>query len=301
MRLLASMVASGALFCASPSAQAPGADLRTRLTQDTAALAQASDHDPVAQRLLAEITDAQHQGGMEREAYEAARALGDWAFANSQWDIARPAWAAAAALTSAPLARGQALYAEGAAIVVHDTRGARPHLTDQDAETAMRAFDQAKMTLAQVAFSTQPSATLTPEQVAFAQAAAWDGIVRVKFADARRKLPPGYREDRLNFGPIDDNRPPCPVSLDHDPMPNYPSDALSEFGVAEVILWIDFDQGGLSSNIRVAAGVGGDAFIEAMRRVVGQWHATANLSANCQLLSPRLERIDFRQRYFEDQ
>lgn len=84
-------------------------------------------------------------------------------------------------------------------------------------------------------------------------------------------------------------------------MPNYPTESLSEFGVGEVILWIDFDQGGHSSNIRVAAGVGGDAFIDAMRRVVGQWHATAALGPNCQLLNPRLQRIDFRQRYFEDQ
>jgi hypothetical protein len=268
-----------------------------RLGEAEAALANAGPRDQAPQRLLAAIREAQAQGGMERAGYGAARALADWSFAHNRYDIARPAWRAAADLSAGadkpPLARGQALYAEAASIVIVSSEGSRPHLSNDDARNALLDLREALFLIFPLTRNSDPAAALTEADISYAQARAWQALIRIKFNDARRDLPRLPPPAQSMSAPSSASLPPCAVSLDHQPLPEYPIDALNQFGVGVVVVWIDFAPDGHSARLRLAAGVGAPSFLNATEQVLAQWNATQARSPACTFVTPYVTTVNF--------
>jgi hypothetical protein len=278
MRFFAGVLAVLA-FSAAASAQAPP-DLRTQLAQGQAALQNAGPHDPVADGLLIALSEAEAYPDMAHDAYPVALKLGQWGLAQHRYDVARRAWDTAANLSSGAddhdAARADALTQEAAAIVLSSVRGGQAYLGSDDARDALIALREA-MHLAYAGPRTDPAPPATPAERRWGQARAWQNIIYAALADEGRRTPTlgPYRGDTTAQAPASDN-PTCAISLDHT-SPQYPRDALEEFGMGDVVVLITFKPDGQSLKLEIVGAVGGDAFVASVRSVIGQWSASQNL------------------------
>ncbi len=190
-----------------------------------------------------------------------------------------------------PIARSRALVDQGAGLIVRAGQRTRPRLTNAEARAAFQAFADVKSLLAQSAHVRSGDDSLTPSQLIYAEATAWDALIRVKFSDARRDIPIAFRNHRVDEAPSGLHY--CRINMDARPLPDYPDDALNEFGVGVVTLLIEFDPQGHSTRIQVAYAVGGQSFRDAVQEVVGRWHATAQNDGSCAIPELFFNSVDF--------
>jgi hypothetical protein len=258
-------------------------------------------------RLVAAIEEAEKRTQFLADAYAAAVTLGDWTTAHEEFEDSRAAWAAAARLaptgSSDPdFALGRAKLGEGVAIVLSgiNTPRSGPSMRNDSksrasaaAHAADSAFTEAQRLLRRHAFPRDEPASLTPGQIVFAQAMAWQGALRARLDSQDEKLRDPVPMDG---GPavVRGAAPPCEYARIGD-LPGYPAVAFNRLGAGAVVVHTLFGADGSVIRSEIAAGVPPGAFVDAIRREVGDWRYErwSGSPPNCDLSGSRYIVIRF--------
>lgn len=266
----------------------------------------AADVHAGVERLSAAIEEAEKRKQFLAEAYTAAVTLGDWTTMHDEFDVSRDAWVAAGRLAEsssndADFARGRAKLGEGVAIVlsgVNRPRGASMRNEAKSfagplAHEADGAFSEAQRLLRRHAFPAGEPSTLTPGQVVFAQAMAWQGALRARLESQDEKL----RDPQpINGSPstVAGGQPACIYERIGD-LPGYPPIALNRLGAGAVVVHTLFAADGSVVRSEIAAGVPPGAFVDAMRRAAFDWkyQRWPGSPPNCDLAGSRYIMVRF--------
>jgi hypothetical protein len=235
-------------------------------------------------RLADAIAAAEVDAALATEAYDAAIALGQWAFEEQDYAIAQSAWATAkklAAATSDPTySRATALIGEGASIFLKSANprevqtGSRiTKISTPDAQAASDAFAAAQALLMPAAYAPiPPGAALTAGQAAFAQAMAWQGALYARVETLNEPLPVPPSTFGLQDIPPFDRRGQCVMTgMNTGPEIEYPTEALFRYGVGAVVAHFALDADGSVRARTIAASVPPGPLAEAVERTLDHW------------------------------
>ena len=141
---------------------------------------------------------------------------------------------------------------------------------------------------------------LTTAQQAYAEARAWQSVLRAKVSSDGRQLPRDQeaQSDADGFTELrsaDPTRPRCLFQLSTRPMPEYPDQQLSRSAVAGVVLRLRIDAAGRVAESDTVARVGDEAFSRALERTAPRWSVTVRTDspADCRMESILLVPVSF--------
>lgn len=239
-------------------------------------------------RLVAAIEAAERAGGFEAERYDAGAALGQWAIEQRRFALGAQGYEVALRASAGEeegqiIARARAHVGRGIALLMADrgrqfgtqrgASGQATRLLDRPSEEAPRAMAEAVRLIEPLARRAPQDATLMRAQSTFASATAWHYVVVSWFASMGWDLPTDTREVRggLTFDLANDGRPACAFGVVARPEPDYPEEALMDFGVGAVVLRTVTNASGEVEDMRAIAGAGGQEFIDAVEAASGRW------------------------------
>jgi tetratricopeptide (TPR) repeat protein len=248
------------------------------------------------------------------EAYDAAVELGAYAFDTRQYGVSHDAWRAAVQL--APAATNNSRVLAAAAQIGQAGAGIMQRATTTDgARAGVNAAGRTPNTYAaygdllvdamddlhDVAMQAAPDDGLTLAQNLYGQAMAWRGVVQAKLASDRVDDRPPGREPRktaLEIGAARFEGTPCVVQLVAEPPPRFPNEIASEGGVGSVVLKLKSDAQGAIERVQPAGAVGGQAFVDAVVAVAGEWRYDkgAGSPAGCRMQMERFVPVIYRYR-----
>ncbi|HUQ53119.1 MAG TPA: hypothetical protein VM692_12920 [Gammaproteobacteria bacterium] len=256
----------------------------------------AADERSGSRRLVEAIAAAEADTALASEVYDAAVALGRWAFDEQEYATAQQAWATAkklAATTADPAySRASALIGEGASIFLRNANprevqtGSRmTKISTPDAQSASDAFVTAQALLLPAAYAaTPPQATLTAGQSAFAQAMAWQGALYARIETLNEPLPLPPSTLGMQDIPSYDRRGECSMRASNaGPEIEYPTEALFRYGVGAVVAHFALDTDGTIRARTIAASIPPGPLAEAVEASLDQWRIEKlpSSSASC--------------------
>jgi hypothetical protein len=210
------------------------------------------------------------------QTYAVAISSGMTALSARNFEGAREAFEQAAILAEAAgdtraFERGRALALRGIAVTtpVLDGRGRVPLA---EARSAFADFADARRLLYPFAAIAAPDGAVTPQQLTYAQALAWDGALRVRMEGNRQDVPEPFQNSRTDAYIVrPPNDPPeCWISM-HRPMPAYPNSVASG---GSVIVRVRFSEDGEVLGMDAPIGVGDPSLLQAVRNILARWTAS---------------------------
>lgn len=239
--------------------------------------------------LVAAIAAAETAGGFEAETYDAASALGQWAIQRQRFSIAVAAYEAAIRASAGDddgqvIARANAHVGRGIALLLGDrgrqfgsqrgSSGQATRFIDRPSEEAPRAMLEAVRLLSPLMERGVSGPELTRAQAAYALASSWQFVTRSWFRSMGWRLPEDAREFSgqvyYDLEP-NDGKSACQYRLVAEPLPEYPANAIADFGVGATMLRIVTTPDGGIEDMSVIAGAGGQMFIDTVRESAPRW------------------------------
>lgn len=259
-----------------------------------------------AERLETAFADARLEAMPPTDVHAAAAALGLWAFGEREYERAIAAWEIAGGYAAgSPLGEAYGLGIAKtwqAASIMLDEIGANGSRR-MDAHSARDAYIRlvdAMAALWPLAQVETPNLDFTIAQQSYAQTRAWFSVLRAKMMSDNQALPDyggaqGDADGYAEVGPVDLTRPRCLVRVNARPLPDYPSRALMNGGLAGVTMRLRLNDAGEIVDARAVAVVGGEAFGEAVERVAPRWRVTRRDDSipNCRMESTLLVSLSF--------
>lgn len=239
--------------------------------------------------LVDAVAAAERAGGFEAEIYDAASALGQWAIQRQRYAIGVSAYEAAIRASSGDddgqvIARANAHVGRGVALLLGDrgrqfgtqrgSSGQATRLIDRPNEEAPRAMLEAVRLLTPLMERGISGPQLTRVQAAYASASSWQFVTLSWFRSMGWRVPPDARDfsGQWSFDlEPDDRKPACQYRLVAEPLPEYPANALADFGVGATMLRIVTGPDGQAQEMNVIAGAGGQMFIDAVQAAAPRW------------------------------
>lgn len=242
------------------------------------------------ERLLAALPQAENDPEIVSDAYAASFELSAWLFQNRRYAEARESWARTARLAEgspvgAEYGRGRALAFEGASIILLGVSRRSHRLSADEANIAENALREAMILLSPLSARVGEGGGMTIAQAAYAEALVWRGVLRSQLglrdrvierddddAGEGRSAAGAEYAGQIIVAPGGDlTVPVCQTRLQPRPFPNYPSSALDDLNVGSVVIRVQFSEAGHILDRRIAASVGGDAFVRAVEEVLPRW------------------------------
>lgn len=285
-------------------------------------------------RLTQAIVAARDGADIEGEAYPATVELGATAYASGRYALARDAWATsrlfvggsqvnrAYALAVADIGEAMARFRLQEKRPVRVSTGALLGSTSGSTQTVGAKltpaqeyaqidamFTEALDLLHDQAMADERGGALTLAQGMYAQAMAWKCVLLAKLQSERRLefkvLQP--KHSRTEVAATGAQSQECKRRLVAVPLPRYPTEVRVEDGelaehvddgVGVVVLKLLSDETGKVVRVQVAASVGGQAYLDSVNAVVGQWFFAAEdpTDAACRLPREVFTAIPFHYR-----
>jgi hypothetical protein len=208
------------------------------------------------------------------QAYAVAISDGMTALSARNYEVAREAFNRAVTLAEGAgdtrgFERGRARARRGIAITAPALGRSRVPL--EEARSAFADFADARRILYPLAAIAAPDGALTPQQLTYAQALAWDGVLRTRMEGNGQNVPEPFQNGRTDAYIVrSPNDPPeCWIRM-HRPTPDYPNSASG----GSVIVRVRFSEDGEVLGMDAPFGVGDQSLLQAVRDILPRWTAS---------------------------
>jgi|CXWL01.1.fsa_nt_gi TonB family protein len=247
----------------------------------------ASNGDAGQRRILAGLTEAQSNGTLNPEAYEAAVVLGEWAVRNDRASVGQDAFERALRF---PLGqtdidntlRARAYLGQGLAMTMIEQDPTRRNRTGTRLavapdSAATDAFNQALTLSKPIAEREARTGRMTRSQVTYGAALAWS-LARGARLSAMDWIDRGAAVDRRGMV-VTTGGAQCDAMVVPDPVPAYPVPAMQAAVANAVVVRVTTDASGAITDRRIVGAAGDQDFVTAVNAVLPNWRFES--ATNC--------------------